>query len=129
MRAEQQAAPERLFVRVVDRGVEAVVLSNAGGLGSVDARDRVGCGWPTARWSQVGKSTEARDDLLARFRAALGLVTLSIVVIALTGGWLATQSALQPIRRLTQAVQRIIRTGRTDARVPLGGHRRRASTS
>src|SRR6476620_5500269 len=28
VRAEQQAAPERLFVRVVDRGVEAVVLSN-----------------------------------------------------------------------------------------------------
>ena len=70
---------------------------------------------------QVGKSTEARDDLLARFRAALGLVTLSIVVIALTGGWLATQSALFPIRRLTLAVQRIIRTGRTDARVPLEG--------
>ena len=34
----------------------------------------------------VGKSTEAREDLLARFRAALGLVTLLIVVIALTGG-------------------------------------------
>src|SRR5437868_15272738 len=28
VRAEQQVAPERLFVRVVDRGVEAVVLSN-----------------------------------------------------------------------------------------------------
>ena len=49
------------------------------------------------------------------------MVTLFIVVIALTGGWLATQSALFPIRRLTLAVQRIIRTGRTDARVPLGG--------
>ena len=70
---------------------------------------------------QVGKSTEARDDLLARFRATLGIVTLFIVVIALTGGWLATQSALFPIRRLTLAVQRIIRTGRTDARVPLAG--------
>src|SRR5207248_11124097 len=70
---------------------------------------------------QVGKSTEARDDLLARFRAALGLVTLLVVVIALTGGWLATQSALAPIRRLALAVQRIIRTGRTDARVPLEG--------
>ncbi len=29
---------------------------------------------------QVGKSTEARDDLLARFRATLGIVTLLIVV-------------------------------------------------
>jgi len=68
---------------------------------------------------QVGKSTDAREDLLARFRATLGLVTLSIVVIGLTGGWLATQSALQPIRRLTAAVGRIVRTGRTDERVPL----------
>jgi signal transduction histidine kinase len=59
--------------------------------------------------------------LLARFRATLGVVTLLIVVIALTGGWLATQSALSPIRRLTQAVQRIIQTGRTNARVPAAG--------
>src|SRR5262249_18444441 len=118
VRAEQEAAPERLFVRVVDRGVEAVVLSNPEG-------------WDPARLEgesaqlddgtlvQGGKSTEARDDLLARFRAVLGLVTLLIVVVALTGGWLVTQSAVQPIRRLTQAVRRIIRTGRTDARVPL----------
>src|SRR5437899_1602171 len=87
VRIEQRAAPERLFVRVVDRGVEAVVLSDSEG-------------WDPARLEtasvrladgtlvQVGKSTEAREALLARFRAALGLVTLSIVVIALTGGWL-----------------------------------------
>jgi signal transduction histidine kinase len=120
VRAEQQAAPERLFVRVVDRGVEAVVLSNPDGwdpskLEIVSARLADGT------LVQVGKSTEARDDLLSRFRAALGIVTLFIVLIALTGGWLATQSALFPIRRLTLAVQRIIRTGRTDARVPLEG--------
>jgi signal transduction histidine kinase len=120
VRVEQRAAPERLFVRVIDRGVEAVVLSDSEG-------------WDPARLEtasvqladgtlvQVGKSTEAREALLARFRAALGLVTLSIVVIALTGGWLVTQSALFPIRRLTQAVRQIIRTGRTDARVPLAG--------
>ena len=70
---------------------------------------------------QVGKSTEARDDILARFRAALGLVTLTIVLVALSGGWIATQSAIAPIRRLTRAVQRIIRTGRTDQRVPVEG--------
>ena len=120
VRAEQAVAPERLFVRVVDRGVEAVVLSNPDGwdpskLEIVSARLADGT------LVQVGKSTEARDDLLSRFRAALGIVTLFIVVIALTGGWLATQSALFPIRRLTLAVQRIIRTGRTDARVPLEG--------
>jgi signal transduction histidine kinase len=120
VRAEQQAAPERLFVRVVDRGVESIVLSNPEGwdpskLEIASARLADGT------LVQVGKSTEAREDLLARFRAALGLVTLLIVVVALTGGWLATQSALAPIRRLAFAVQRIIRTGRTDARVPLDG--------
>src|ERR1700750_1047975 len=31
VRAEQAVAPERLFVRVLDRGVEAVVLSNPEG--------------------------------------------------------------------------------------------------
>ena len=120
VRAEQQVAPERLFVRVVDRGVESVVLSNNEGwdpkkieIESATLAD--------GTLVQVGKSTEARDDLLARFRATLGIVTLFIVAIALTGGWLATQSALFPIRRLSLAVQQIIRTGRTDARVPLDG--------
>jgi signal transduction histidine kinase len=70
---------------------------------------------------QVGKSTEAREDLLTRFRAALGIVTLSIVVIAIGGGLLATQSAVAPIRTLIHAATRIIRTGRTDARVPAAG--------
>ena len=120
VRAEQQVAPERLFVRVVDRGVEAVVLSNNEGW---DPRrlELVSATLADGTLVQVGKSTEARDDLLARFRATLGIVTLFIVVIALTGGWLATRSALLPIRQLTLAVQRIIRTGRTDARVPLEG--------
>ena len=75
-----------------------------------------------ARSSQVGKSTEAREDILSRFRAVLGVVTLSIVVIALTGGWLATQSALRPIRQLAMAVRRVITTGHTDERVPVGPH-------
>jgi signal transduction histidine kinase len=120
VRAEQQVAPERLFVRVVDRGVESVVLSNPEGW-DVSKLEIASAELPDGTLVQVGKSTEARDDLLSRFRATLGIVTLLIVVIALTGGWLATQSALFPIRRLSQAVQRIIRTGRTDARVPLEG--------
>ncbi len=120
VRSEQQTAPERLFVRVVDRGVESVVLSSPDGW-DPSKIEIVSANLADGTLVQVGKSTEARDDLLARFRATLGFVTLMIVVIALTGGWLATQSALSPIRRLTLAVQRIIRTGRTDARVPLAG--------
>jgi signal transduction histidine kinase len=120
VRAEQQVAPERLFVRVVDRGVESVVLSNPEGW-DPSKLEMVSATLPDGTLVQVGKSTEARDDLLSRFRATLGIVTLLIVVVALTGGWLATQSALYPIRRLSQAVQRIISTGRTDARVPPEG--------
>jgi signal transduction histidine kinase len=118
VRAEQRTAPERLFVRVVDRGSEAIVWSNAEGwspaqleTGSLRLAD--------GTLVQVGKSTEAREELLARFRAVLGIVTLSIVAVALTGGFLVTRSAVIPIRRLTHTVRRIIRTGRTDARVPL----------
>jgi signal transduction histidine kinase len=69
---------------------------------------------------QVGKSTESRDDLLARFRIALGFVTVFISAIALSGGWLVTRSAQYPIRRLAHAVRRIIRTGQTDERVEIG---------
>ena len=118
VQAEQETAPERLFVRVVGRRSDVTVLSSSEGwdpsaleTGTIQLDD--------GTIVQVGKSTQARLDLLARFRAALGLVTLSIVVIALTGGWLATQSALQPIRRLILAVGRIIRTGRTNERVPV----------
>jgi len=120
VRAEQRTAPERLFVRVLDQGAETVVLSQPEGwdpatleLASLRTAD--------GTLVQVGKSSESRDDLLARFRAALGLVTLSIVVVALGGGLLATRSALAPIRALIAAVGRIVDTGRIDARVPLAG--------
>ncbi|HUK36673.1 MAG TPA: ATP-binding protein [Vicinamibacterales bacterium] len=120
VRAEQLTAPERVFVRVTDRfGREAIVLSQPGGwdVATLETGNiRLGDG----TLIQVGRSTEAREDILSRFRAAIGLVTLSIFLIALTGGALATQSALRPIRQLIGAVERIITTGRTDQRVPLG---------
>lgn len=116
---EQRTSSERVFVRVLAEGSEAVVTSNAEGwdparleVGAVSLLD--------GTIVQVGRSTESRAEILGRFRASLGLVTLSIIVIALTGGWVLTQSALQPIHRLTTAVRRIIATGRTDERVPAG---------
>jgi len=119
--AEQRTSRERVFVRVLDGGSEAVLLSNAEGwdpstleVGTTALLD--------GAIIQVGKSTEARSDILRRFRASLGLITLSIILIALTGGWVLTQSALQPIRRLSSAVRRIIATGRTDERVPPGAN-------
>ena len=116
---EQRTSSERIFVRVLAGGSEAVVTSNAEGwdparleVGAVSLLD--------GTIVQVGRSTESRAEILGRFRASLGLVTLSIIVIALTGGWVLTQSALQPIHRLTSAVRRIIATGRIDVRVPPG---------
>ena len=121
VQAEQRTAPERLYVRVVDQGREAVLLSMPEGWDAETLETR-SVRLLDGTLVEVGKSSEARRDLLGRFRATLGLVTLSIVILALTGGWLATQSALQPLRRLTQAVRRIIATGRTDERVAAGGH-------
>ena len=67
---------------------------------------------------QVGMSTERRAQVLARFRGVLTLVLLSIVVIGLAGGAVLTSSALRPVRTLADTVRGIMRTGRTDARVP-----------
>ncbi len=120
VRAEQATAPERLFVRVVDDGAETVLVGMPSGWDPSDL-ETGSLRMADGTLVQVGKSTEARRDVLSRFRAALGLVTLSIVVIAFAGGLLVTRSALQPIRRLNDTVRRIIRTGRTDARVPLAG--------
>jgi signal transduction histidine kinase len=121
VQAEQRTAPERLFVRVVDSGSEAIVLSDREQWDPAKL-ETASMRLPDGTLVQVGKSTEAREDILSRFRAVLGVVTLSIVVIALTGGWLATQSALRPIRQLATAVRRVISTGQTDERVPVGPH-------
>jgi signal transduction histidine kinase len=116
VRAEQLTAPERLFVRVIDQGREALVVSMPDGW-NPDQLETASLQLPDGAVVQVGKSTEARRDLLARFRTALALVTLFIVGVGLAGGWVVTQAALEPIRRLTAAVGRIVRTGRTDERV------------
>jgi signal transduction histidine kinase len=116
VRAEQLTAPERLFVRIVDRGSDVLVVSMPEGW-NPDLLETASLQLPNGAVVQVGKGTEARRDLLSRFRTALALVTLFIVGIGLAGGWLVTQAALEPIRRLTAAVRRIVRTGRTDQRV------------
>ena len=67
---------------------------------------------------QVGMSTERRTQLLERFRRVLFINLFSLIVIGLAGGAVLTSSALQPVRRLADTVRGIMRTGRTDARVP-----------
>ena len=72
---------------------------------------------------QVGKSTERRSDLLARFRRVLLVLFASIAIIGLAGGVLLTWSALRPVHALGAAVQQILMTGRTDTRVPVSDSR------
>ena len=43
---------------------------------------------------------------------------ISLIFVGLAGGAVLTSSALQPLRRLADPVRSILRTGRTDARVP-----------
>ena len=120
VQAEQRAAPERLFVRIVDRGEEVIVLSQPEGW-VFERLETASLRLTDGTLVQVGKSTDAREELLARFRAALGVVTLTVVIVALTGGFIVTRSAVGPIRRLTRAVARITSTGRIDERVALAG--------
>jgi signal transduction histidine kinase len=70
---------------------------------------------------QVGKSTESRDALLARFRQVLLLAGGLALAIGLAGGLLITRSTLQPLRSLRDTVQRILTTGQTDDRVTVSG--------
>lgn len=73
---------------------------------------------PDGTLLQVGKSTERRRELLGRFRRVLFIDLALVLVIALAGGAVVTWSGLQPVRALADTVRGIVRTGRTDARVP-----------
>jgi signal transduction histidine kinase len=67
---------------------------------------------------QVGMSTERRTALIRQFRRVLLFNVISIIVAGLAGGAILTSSALQPVRTLAETVREILRTGRTDRRVP-----------
>ncbi len=131
---------ERLFVRVVRGGSETLFASippewsdfDVSPLAGRDsAWDRVLSGSRRATLEvasarlidgtllQVGKSTESRDELLARFRTVALLVSIAIVLAGLAGGFVVTRSTMRPIEGLIAAVRNIIATGRTDARVPV----------
>jgi signal transduction histidine kinase len=70
---------------------------------------------------QVGKTTETRETLLARFRQVLLIAAAAALAIGLAGGLVLTQSTLRPLRHLRDTVQRILDTGQTDDRVPITG--------
>jgi heavy metal sensor kinase len=140
---QRSGRQERLFVRVVRRGSETLFLSapyawndfdvsrlrDLGGLQQIlsesgTARLEVASAQlADGTLLQVGKSSENREVLLARFRTVLSIVAVVIVALGLAGGAIVTRSTLQPIRQLITAVRGIIRTGRIDARVPVRAER------
>jgi len=70
---------------------------------------------------QVGKTSEARQQLLANFRRVLILGAGVALMIGVVGGVFLTRSTLKPLRDLRDAVRRILHTGQTDDRVPVYG--------
>lgn len=70
---------------------------------------------------QVGKTSETRDQLLSNFRRVLMLGATAALAVGIIGGIFLTRSTLKPLRDLRDAVQRILRTGQTDDRVPVYG--------
>ena len=134
---------ERMFVRVVRGPSETLFLSAPYAWNDFDVSRLRGLGGleellsesGTARLEvasarladgtllQVGKSSENREALLARYRTVLTTISLVSVAVALAGGAIVTRSTLQPIRQLIAAVRGIVRTGRIDARVPVRADR------
>ena len=70
---------------------------------------------------QVGKTNEARQQLLSNFRRVLILGAGVALMIGVIGGLFLTRSTLKPLRDLRDAVRRILQTGQTDDRVPVYG--------
>jgi signal transduction histidine kinase len=74
---------------------------------------------PDGTLFQVGKSSEERVEVLARFRRVVLVVLLSTVAVGLAGGALLTHWTLRPLRALAGAVRRNLDTGRLSERVPV----------
>jgi signal transduction histidine kinase len=137
---ERTGDQERLFVRVLGLGAEAVFvrqpqawrgydveeLSSGGDtIGEELGHDRravleiASARLPDDTILQVGKTNEIRLALLRRFEQIVGIVLIVALAIGITGGLVLTRSTVQPIYQLIDVVEAIIRTGRTDSRVPV----------
>jgi signal transduction histidine kinase len=68
---------------------------------------------------QIARSTEEREELLARFRKQLAGVLGATLLVALAGGAMLTRRARRPLDELGAAVRRIVRTGDLGARLPV----------
>jgi signal transduction histidine kinase len=146
---ERTGSEEQLYVRVIGRGADAVFVRSPQAWGSyeVEDLDSTGSGLSGAfshdrravlelaserlfdgSILQVGKTNEIRLALLRNFQVVVGLVSIVTLVVGIGGGLVLTRSTVQPIYDLIQVVRDIIRTGRTDARVPARLRRFAAAT-
>ena len=139
---QRSGSREPLFVRLVGPFEDVLLYSLPETWGAFDLSELPG--GPNAIWSQVqssdrnavlevatidvgdavlqvGKTTEARNQLLSNFRRALVLGAGIALVIGVVGGVFLTRSTLKPLRDLRDAVRRILHTGQTDDRVPVYG--------
>lgn len=67
---------------------------------------------------QVGKTTEARKEVLEYFQHTSALVLVAVLGIGLAGGALLAQRSLRPVRELAGALRSVRETGKLTARVP-----------
>ena len=67
---------------------------------------------------QVGKSAEARHDLIKPFQQIFFFCLVALIIFGLMGGIFLTFHTLQPVRKLIDVLQSILETGKIDARVP-----------
>ena len=145
---QRTGSEEQLFVRVIGRDADALFvrspkawgeyaveeLDEGGARRSGEFHDRAAVlELASARLFdgtilQVGKTNEIRLALLRKFQIIVGLVSILTLVVGVGGGLVLTRSTLQPIYDLIEVVQGIIRTGRTEARVP-GRLRHRAASA
>src|SRR5258708_39481955 len=135
---QRTGSEEQLYVRVVGRDADALFVTSPQAWGSYEVEDGdrstmlsgalshdrravlelASARLPDGTILQVGKTNEIRLALLRKFQIIVGLVSIVTFVVGIGGGLVLTRSTLQPIYDLIEVVQGIIRTGRTDARVP-----------
>jgi len=109
---------EGLVVRVTGRAGQAVFASVPGAwqaTGFEVASERL----PDGTVFEVAKSSEARADILARFRSRGLLGFGAVLLLAVAGGGLAMRSGVLPLRRLAVVLGGIVRTGQVSERVPV----------
>jgi len=139
---QRSGSREPLFVRLVGPFEDVLLYSLPETWGAFDLETLPG--GPDAIWSQVrssdrnavlevatidlgdavlqvGKTSEARNQLLSNFRRVLMLGAGFALIIGVVGGVFLTRSTLKPLRDLRDTVRRILQTGQTDDRVPVYG--------